>query len=134
VVTSKIDAVNLFRDHKLGPAQSLLPLEDGRRDHGEENGMTCAQCHMRNFGVRDYGDPRTTDPRAGAPEALNRPLPTLNFQIIPTTTWEAFTLEFMQDQECKARVHLEAATGKVPALSCALSDPDGPRVNAPLAP
>lgn len=134
VASSKIDAMNLFREHKLGPAAQFLALEDGRRDHGEENGMTCAQCHMRNFGVRDYNDPRTADPSAGEPEALNRPLPTLNFQIIPTTTWEAYTLEFMQDQECKTIKHLEAATGKTPALTCALSDPAGPRVNAPLAP
>ena len=134
VAPAKIDAVNLFRDHKLGPAQELLPLDDGRRDHGEENGMTCAQCHMRNFGVRDYADAATASPAAGVPAAGNRKLPTLNFQIIPTTTWEAYTLEFMQDQECKARAHLEAALGKVPALTCALADPAAPRVSAPLSP
>ena len=51
VVGSKIDAINLFVDHKRGPAQEMLALDDGRRDHGEENGMTCAQCHMRTFGM-----------------------------------------------------------------------------------
>lgn len=96
--------------------------------------MTCAQCHMRNFGVRDYADAATASPAAGVPAAGNRKLPTLNFQIIPTTTWEAYTLEFMQDQECKARAHLEAALGKVPALTCALADPAAPRVSAPLSP
>ncbi len=121
VASAKIDAINLFKEHKLGPAQQYLPLEDGRRDHGEENGMTCAQCHMRNFGVRDYGDPATVDPSAGVPRAPNKTIPTLNFQIIPTTTWEAYTLEFMQDQECKARVHLEAALGKASKLGCPLA-------------
>lgn len=134
VQPAKLDAVNRFRAHKQGPAVASLALDDGRRDHGEENGMTCAQCHIRNFGVRDYGDPATAAPGAGAPRAGNRPLPTLNFQIIPTHTWEAYTLEFMQDQECKAKAHLEAALGKAPALGCALADPAAPRVTAPLTP
>ncbi len=134
VTPAKIDAINLFVDHKRGPAADLLAIDDARRDHGEENGMTCAQCHMRNFGVRDYGDPATADPRAGTPRAPNRALPTLNFQIVPTERWEAFTLEVMQDQECKAKVHLEAALGKAPKLDCKLADPAAPRVDAPLAP
>jgi len=129
---SKIDAVNRFRDHKLGPAQLYLPLDDGRRDHGEENGMTCAQCHVRNFGVRDYGDPSTSDPKAGAPRSANRPLPTLNFQIVPTTRWEAFTLDLMADQECKAQDFLTVELGKPAKLTCTLADPSGPRVTDPL--
>jgi len=96
--------------------------------------MTCAQCHIRTFGVRDYGDPATADPRAGTPRAPNRALPTLNFQIVPSERWEAFTLEVMQDQACKARVHLEAALGKAPRLTCALTDATAPRITAPLAP
>jgi hypothetical protein len=134
IESSKKDAVGLFVDHKLGPAAELLPLDDGRRDHGEENGMTCAQCHIRNFGVRDHSDPATVDPRAGTPRMPNRALPTLNFQIVPTERWEAFTLELMQDQECKARVHLEAAMGKPSKLTCLLEDPAAPRVDAPLEP
>ena len=134
VVPAKIDAMNLFVDHKRGPAVELLALDDGRRDHGEENGMTCAQCHMRTFGVRDHGDPATADPRAGTPRMPNRTLPTLNFQIVPTDRWEAFTLEHMQDQECKARVHLEAAMGKPSKLTCPLTDPAGARIDGPLAP
>ncbi len=132
VVPAKIDAVNLFKEHKLGPSVANLALEDARRDHGEENGMTCAQCHIRNFGVRDYTDPATAAPSAGLPKAKNRAIPTLNFQIVPSHTWEAFTLELMQDQECKTRQHLEAALGKAPALACPLADPAAPRVTAPL--
>jgi hypothetical protein len=132
LASAKVDAVNMFKEHKLGPSVEHLPLDDARRDHGEENGMTCAQCHMRNFGVRDYNDAATADPSAGMPKAPNRAMPTLNFQIIPTHTWEAYTLEFMQDQECKTRKHLELALGKAPLLTCALADAAAPRVSAPL--
>ena len=120
VAPAKRDAVNLFVEHKLRDASAHLALEDGRRDHGEENGMTCAQCHIRNFTVRDHADPATTDPSQGAPTALNKPLATLNFQIIPTTTWEAFTLEVMKDQECKAKAHVEKFLGKPSKLTCPL--------------
>lgn len=122
VVSAKVDAVNLFVDHKRGAAVERLALDDGRRDHGEENGMTCAQCHIRTFGVRDYGDPATADPRAGTPRMPNRALPTLNFQIVPGERWEAYTLEFMQDQQCKAAAFLEAAAGKPTKLDCPLAD------------
>ncbi len=134
VAPAKIDAVNLFKRHKQGASVANLPLDDGRRDHGEENGMTCAQCHIRNFGVRTYADAATADPSAGLPKNRNRAIPTLNFQIVPSHTWEAYTLEFMQDQECKTKKHLAAALGKDPALTCALADPAAPRVEAPIKP
>ena len=121
VTPSKRDAVNLFVEHKRVHAVALLPLDDGRRDHGEENGMTCAQCHIRNFGVRDRGDPATADASAGTPKAGNHKLQTLNFQIIPTTSWEAFTLEFNQDQECRAKLLVEKALNQPSALTCPLA-------------
>jgi hypothetical protein len=93
--------------------------------------MTCAQCHIRNFGVRDHADAATASPRAGLPRAPNRALPTLNFQIVPSTRWEAYTLDFMADQECKAQAFLTAELGKAPKLTCTLTDPNGPRVTAP---
>jgi hypothetical protein len=65
--------------------------------------MTCAQCHIRNFGMHDYSDPANTDPRAGVPKTRNKKIATLNFQIIPTTNWEDFTLEFLKHQECRAK-------------------------------
>lgn len=120
VTPAKIDAVNLFVDHKQGDMVSLLALDDGRRDHGEENGLTCAQCHMRNFTVRDHGDPATAAPGKGTPRAANAAIATLNFQIIPTTTWEVFTLEFMKDQECKAAKQIEQFVGKPSGLTCPL--------------
>ena len=36
---------------------------------------------------------------------------TLNFQIIPTTRWEEFTLEFLKHQECRGKGHLEEFLG-----------------------
>jgi len=116
----KIDANNLYVDHKLHAASEHLPLTDGRRDVGEENGMTCSQCHIRNFGMHDWHDPATTDPTAGTPKAPNHAIPTLNFQIIPTTGWEAFTLEFLQHQECRAKQNFEQYAGGAKGLTCPL--------------
>jgi hypothetical protein len=82
--------------------------------------MTCAQCHVRNFGVRDYADPATVDPSAGTPAAPNHSIPTLNFQIVPTEEWQAFMLEFQQDQECKAARSFETFYGKPSGFACTL--------------
>jgi hypothetical protein len=94
----KIDSNQLYIEHKRKDMVQGFPLEDGRRDLGEENGMTCSQCHIRNFGMHDYGDPANTDPKAGVPKGLNKSIPTLNFQIVPSSHWEAFTLEFLHNQ------------------------------------
>jgi hypothetical protein len=101
----RIDANNLYVDHKNVLMQVDFPLDDGRRDVGEENGMTCSQCHIRNFGMHDYSDPANTDPKAGVPKSRNKHIATLNFQIIPTTHWEEFTLEFLKHQECRAKLN-----------------------------
>jgi hypothetical protein len=121
VAVAKIDATNLFVEHKNVHSVAKLALTDGRRDLGEENGMTCAQCHIRNFGVRSYKDLATVDPSAGTPAAPNHPIDTLNFQIIPTETWQAYTLEFMQDQECKASVAFVQQLGQTSSLVCPLA-------------
>jgi hypothetical protein len=110
VVTAKLDAENLFVEHKKQWSVEKLALDDGRRDLGEENGMTCAQCHIRNFGVHTYADRGNVDPDAGAP-STNHPIATLNFQIVPTAQWSEFTLEFMKDQACKAAKVLPAGSG-----------------------
>jgi hypothetical protein len=102
---------------------STMPLADGRRDLGEENGMSCAQCHIRNFGMHDYSDPANTDPHAGVPRAVNHSIATLEFQVVPTTTWPAFTLEFLQHQECRGKQLFEQFIGKGAAqgLTCPLA-------------
>ena len=99
----RIDSNHLYVEHKMVFSVANLALDDGRRDIGEENGMTCSQCHIRNFGMHDYGDPANTDPSKGAPTSRNKKIATLNFQIVPTTHWEEFTLEFLKHQECRAK-------------------------------
>lgn len=120
---ARIDSNHLYREHKLVDMVKGFPLEDGRRDLGEENGMTCSQCHIRNFGMHDYGDLANVDPKAGTPKSRNKPLPTLNFVIVPTTHWEAFTLDFLAHQECRGKQHLEQFLGPDAAkgLGCSLA-------------
>ncbi len=109
---AKIDSNHLYRDHKNVEMQrGPFPLEDGRRDMGEENGMTCSQCHIRNFAMHDYGAPGNVDATKGDPKSMNKQIATLNFQIIPTTRWEEFTLEFLKHQECRGKGHLEEFLG-----------------------
>jgi len=115
VVTGKLDANNLYVEHKNRWSVEKLALDDGRRDLGEENGMTCAQCHIRTFGVHTYADRGNVDPDAGAP-SKNHTIATLNFQIVPTAEWQVFTLEFMKDQACKASKALPDGGG----LECEL--------------
>jgi hypothetical protein len=121
VTSARRDAVNLFVEHKQKDMVAKLALDDGRRDHGEENGMSCAQCHIRDFGVRDYADLATADPQHGTPRAPNPSIPTLDFQIVPGATWPAFTVEFMKDQECRAAKQIEQFLGKPSGLTCPLA-------------
>ncbi|MBA2542816.1 MAG: hypothetical protein H0V17_24435 [Deltaproteobacteria bacterium] len=109
---ARIDSNHLYKDYKTVEMQrGPFPLEDGRRDMGEENGMTCAQCHIRNFGMHDYSVPGNVDATKGDPKSMNKPIATLNFQIVPTTRWEEFTLEFLKHQECRGKNHLEEFLG-----------------------
>ena len=123
VTNGKVDANNLYFEHKKSWMVDKFPLEDGRRDVGEENGMTCSQCHIRNFGMHDYGDPANTDPSKGTPKHGNHAIATLNFQIVPSATWEAFTLEFLQHQECRGKQMFEQFVGADAAkgLTCPLA-------------
>lgn len=123
IVNGKRDANNLFFEHKKKWSVERIALEDGRRDLGEENGMTCSQCHIRNFGMHDYKDPANVDPTKGTPKAPNKKLQTLNFQIIPGATWEPFTINFLHHQECRGKQHLEQYLGADAAkkLTCPLA-------------
>lgn len=122
ITNSRREATNLFIEHKLKAMTEHMPLQDPRRDVGEENGMTCSQCHIRNFGMHDYADLAATDPSQGTPKTLNHKITTLNFQIIPDTHWEEFTLEFLKHQECRAKENFEAALGAAShkGLTCKL--------------
>jgi hypothetical protein len=123
ISNSKRDANNLFFVHKKKWMVERIALEDGRRDLGEENGMTCAQCHIRNFGMHDYSDPANVDPAKGTPKAPNKKIATLNFQIIPGDKWEAFTIDFLHHQECRGKMHFEQYLGADSAkgLTCPLA-------------
>jgi hypothetical protein len=126
IVNGRIDANNLFFEHKKRWSVERLALEDGRRDLGEENGMTCSQCHIRNFGMHDFSDPANIDPSKGAPKAPNKALSTLNFVIIANgaqTKWEDFTLDFLHFQECRGKANLEMYIGADAAkgLTCPLA-------------
>ena len=124
IVNGRRDANNLFFVHKKKwMVETNVALEDGRRDLGEENGMTCSQCHIRNFGMHDYSDPANVDPAKGTPKAPNKKLATLNFQIIPSATWEAFTIDFLHHQECRGKTHFEQYLGADAAkgLTCPLA-------------
>jgi hypothetical protein len=121
---ARIDSNHLYKDYKNVEMQrGPFPLEDGRRDMGEENGMTCSQCHIRNFGMHDYSVAGNTDATKGDPKSMNKPIATLNFQIIPSTRWEEFTLEFLKHQECRGKGHLEEFLGPDAAkgFGCALA-------------
>jgi len=123
VTSGKVDANNLYFEYKKRWAVEALPLEDGRRDLGEENGMTCSQCHIRDFGMHDFSDPANVDPTKGTPKAPNHEIGTLNFQIIPSARWEDFTLEFLQYQECRGKLLLTQYLGDAAAkgLICPLA-------------
>lgn len=123
ITNSRREATNLFLDYKQKWIVEHMPLEDPRRDVGEENGMTCSQCHIRNFGMHDYRDAGATDPSAGPPKTRNHAIKTLNFQIIPGARWEEFTLEFLKHQECRAIQNFEESYGpdSHKGLSCALA-------------
>ena len=124
IVNGKREANNLYRDYKLTWSQEQMPLEDGRRDLGEENGMTCSQCHIRNFGMHDYGDPGATSIRRPARRKgrTTRCRRSTSRSSRPTT-WEPFTLEFVQHQECRGKANLEEALGADSAkgLTCSLA-------------
>jgi len=123
IINGRVDANNLYFEHKKKWSIESLALEDGRRDVGEENGMTCSQCHIRNFGMHDYSDPANVDPSKGTPKAPNKKIATLNFQIVPSATWEEFTLNFLDHQQCRGKMQLEKYLGADAAkgLTCPLA-------------
>lgn len=123
IKNGKVDSNHLYFNHKKKHSVERMALEDSRRDVGEENGMTCSQCHIRNFGMHDWKDPGAVDPSKGMPKKLNKKLATLNFQIIPGATWEAFTLDFLKHQECRAKLLYEKYIGPDAAkgLTCPLA-------------
>lgn len=120
VSSGAIDATNLYLDYKNGDEIANVDLRDSRRDNFEENGMTCSQCHVRNFGNGDPRDAAVRDPKAGHAAPASTPLPTTFFNIVPEESWRPFTLEFQQLQECLFRDAIRRYQGVETKLTCPL--------------
>jgi hypothetical protein len=120
IESARVDAANLHVEHKRH-ASRYLPLRDPRRDLGEENGMTCSECHTRRFGTRDLYDAAAVSPAAGVPRHENKALPTTFFTIVPAAAWSPYMLDFQQQQSCAARLALARALGKRADLPCELA-------------
>ncbi|HWT01464.1 MAG TPA: hypothetical protein VN256_14540 [Pyrinomonadaceae bacterium] len=90
-----IDSSMFSRDFKLRQMVAETSLRDPRRRLFEERGMTCIQCHVRNFDEGDYLNPGVKNPKEGSPGAA-RDIPRLFFVITPD---EGFRPEFFRRNE-----------------------------------
>lgn len=120
VISARVDAAHMFVTHKREHLVSSVALDDPRRDLFEEKGMTCHQCHVRKFGVRDMYDPTAYDPRAGLPAVRNKKQATTYFVIVPTVSWQPYAIDFQHKQECKFAAAIEADLGVRTSLGCPL--------------
>jgi hypothetical protein len=80
---SKIDASSVSRPFKERFMVEETSLRDPRRRLFEERGMTCIQCHVRNFDEGDYLDRAVSDPKQGAKFTSTRDIPRLFFVLTP---------------------------------------------------
>jgi hypothetical protein len=81
---SNIDSSVFSRDFKVNFMLAETPLRDPRRRLFEERGMTCIQCHVRNFDEGNYLDQTVRDPKKAAGSTdLARDIPRLFFVLTP---------------------------------------------------
>ncbi|MSP16804.1 MAG: hypothetical protein EXR73_09380 [Myxococcales bacterium] len=118
IVPGAIDAANLYVDHKRGDMVATVPLTDPRRDLFEENGMSCHQCHVRDFANGDLRNAAARDPRVSGAWLAGAPLPTTFFNIVPEETWRPFMIEFQRLQECQFRQAFKDDLGVETSLVC----------------
>jgi hypothetical protein len=90
-----IDSSMFSRDFKQKHMVAETSLRDPRRRLFEERGMTCIQCHVRNFDEGDYLNPGVKNPKEGSVGAA-RDIPRLFFVITPD---EGFRSEFFRRNE-----------------------------------
>jgi hypothetical protein len=83
VTASNIDSASFSRDFKTKYMVAETSLRDPRRRLFEERGMTCIQCHVRNFDEGDYLKP-VREPNSGVPVGTTREIPRVFFVILPT--------------------------------------------------
>lgn len=82
VKPAMIDASHVFLRFKQQQMVAETSLRDPRRRLFEERGMTCIQCHERNFDEGDYLNPGVKNPKEGSPGTA-RDIPRLFFVITP---------------------------------------------------
>ncbi|MBC7911500.1 MAG: hypothetical protein H7Y30_13415 [Pyrinomonadaceae bacterium] len=80
---SNIDSASFSREHKMKFMVAETSLRDPRRRLFEERGMTCIQCHVRNFDEGDYLNP-VNDPKQAAKVGATRDIERVFFVIVPT--------------------------------------------------
>jgi hypothetical protein len=80
---SIIDASSFSRPFKERFMVQETSLRDPRRRLFEERGMTCIQCHVRNFDEGDYLNAAVRDPKAGGNSGTARDIPRLFFVLTP---------------------------------------------------
>jgi hypothetical protein len=95
VKPAMIDTSMLARDFKQKQMVAETSLRDPRRRLFEERGMTCIQCHVRNFDEGDYLNPGVKNPKEGTPGTA-RDIPRLFFVITPD---DGFRSEFFRRNE-----------------------------------
>ncbi|HEV7376584.1 MAG TPA: hypothetical protein VGN95_17860 [Pyrinomonadaceae bacterium] len=82
VKPSQIDASHFALDFKQKQMVAETALRDPRRRLFEERGMTCIQCHVRNFDEGDYLNVGVKNPKEGSP-GTTRDIPRLFFVLTP---------------------------------------------------
>lgn len=90
-----IDSSMFSREFKQKQMVAETSLRDPRRRLFEERGMTCIQCHVRNFDEGDYLNPGVKNPKEGNPGTA-RDIPRLFFIITPD---DGFRSEFFRRNE-----------------------------------
>lgn len=82
-VAAIIDASSFSRPFKERFMVQETNLRDPRRRIFEERGMTCIQCHVRNFDEGDYLNAAVRDPKAGPNFGKTNDIPRLFFVLTP---------------------------------------------------
>jgi hypothetical protein len=120
IIRSATDTSQRFLDYKLEHAVATVPIDDPRRDVHEEQGMSCHQCHVRAFGIRDVYDEAAVNPAAGLPKRRNKRLAPTFFVVVPMQRWEPYAIDFQHLQECMAAENLPKYLGRTLELGCPL--------------
>jgi hypothetical protein len=94
----KIDASSISRPYKERFMVEETSLRDPRRRLMEERGMTCIQCHVRNFDEGNYLDTAVSAPAQLAHMTTTRDIPRLFFVITPDEGRSEFLRRNEQEQ------------------------------------